>query len=125
MTTDSEKTKEGVWGKIARAVAGKSKIDDDVLDNLEEAFITSDVGVDTTLKIIDRIQERVARDKYVGSDELNSLLCEEISEMLAKSGEEELDDFEIKKTKRAIRNNGGRRERRRENHHNRQTCSTI
>ena len=93
-----QKTKEGVWGKIARAVAGKSKIDDDVLDNLEEAFITSDVGVDTTLKIIDRIQERVARDKYVGSDELNSLLCEEISEMLAKSGEEELDDFEIKKT---------------------------
>ncbi len=93
-----QKTKEGVWGKIARAVAGKSKIDNDVLDNLEEAFITSDVGVDTTLKIIDRIQERVARDKYVGSDELNSLLCEEISEMLAKSGEEELDDFEIKKT---------------------------
>lgn len=64
-----------MWSKITRAVAGKSKVDDDVLDNLEEAFITSDVGVDTTLKIIDRIQERVARDKYVSSDELNNLLC--------------------------------------------------
>ena len=62
------KTKEGVWSKITRAIAGKSKIDDDVLDNLEEVFITSDIGVDTTLKILDRIQKRVARDKYVGSD---------------------------------------------------------
>ena len=70
------KTKEGVWSKITRAIAGKSKIDDDVLDNLEEVFITSDIGVDTTLKILDRIQKRVARDKYVGSDELNTLLCE-------------------------------------------------
>ena len=57
------KTKEGVWSKITRAIAGKSKIDDDVLDNLEEVFITSDIGVDTTLKILDRIQKRVARDK--------------------------------------------------------------
>ena len=64
-----KKTKEGVFSKIAHAIAGKSTIDDDVLDNLEEAFITSDVGVDTTLKIIKRIQDRVARDKYVGTSE--------------------------------------------------------
>ncbi|MDE6340193.1 MAG: signal recognition particle receptor subunit alpha, partial [Muribaculaceae bacterium] len=74
-----QKTKEGVWSKITRAVAGKNKIDDDVLDSLEEAFITSDVGVETTLKIIDLIRDRVARDKYVGSEELRALLCEEIS----------------------------------------------
>lgn len=94
-----QKTKEGVWGKISRAIAGKSKVDDDVLDNLEEAFITSDVGVDTTLKIIDRIQARVARDKYVSSSELNDLLAEEISDMLARPTDgEELEDFEIRKT---------------------------
>lgn len=99
LDTGLQKTKEGVWGKIARAVAGKSKVDDDVLDNLEEAFITSDVGVDTTLKIIDRIQDRVARDKYVGADELNDLLCEEITDMLARpENGEDLDDFEVKKT---------------------------
>ena len=99
LDTGLHKTKEGVWGKIARAVAGKSKVDDDVLDNLEEAFITSDVGVDTTLKIIDRIQDRVARDKYVGADELNDLLCEEITDMLARpENGEDLDDFEVKKT---------------------------
>ncbi len=98
LDTGLQKTKEGVWSKITRAVAGKSKVDDDVLDNLEEAFITSDVGVDTTLKIIDRIQDRVARDKYVGSDELNNLLCEEITDLLARpEGNEDLDDFEIKK----------------------------
>ena len=79
-----QKTKEGVWNKITRAVAGKNKVDDDVLDALEEAFITSDVGVDTTLRIIERIQNRVARDKYVGSDELRALLCDEISDMLEK-----------------------------------------
>lgn len=77
-----QKTKEGVWGKITRAVTGKSKIDDETLDELEEAFITSDVGVDTTLKIIERIQDRVARDKYVGIEELKHLLCEEISDLL-------------------------------------------
>ena len=74
-----ERTKTGVFAMIARAVAGKSKVDDDVLDNLEEVFVTSDVGVDTTLKIIDRLQQRVARDKYVGSDELHDLLCDEIT----------------------------------------------
>lgn len=95
-----QKTKEGVWSKITRAVAGKSKIDDEVLDNLEEAFITSDVGVDTTLKIIQKIEERVARDKYVNTEELNNLLAEEISDMLAHpEGQDELlDDFEVRKT---------------------------
>lgn len=92
-------TKQGVWAKITRAVAGKSTIDDDVLDGLEEAFITSDVGVDTTLKILDRIQARVARDKYVNTAELHNLLQEEISDMLAKpENEEELDDFQVPAT---------------------------
>lgn len=91
-----QKTKEGVWNKISKAVAGKSKIDDDVLDNLEEAFVTSDVGVDTTLKIIERIEKRVARDKYLGSTELRGLLCEEISDMLAMpENSETLEDFKI------------------------------
>lgn len=91
-----QKTKEGVWGKITRAVAGKSTVDDEVLDDLEEAFITSDIGVDTSLKIIDRLKERVARDKYVGSSELNRLLCEEITDLLADNGiaaAGEVDDF--------------------------------
>ena len=87
-----ERTKQGIFSKITRAVAGKSKIDDDVLDNLEEVFITSDVGVDTTLKIIDRIEKRVAKDKYVGSSELNRLLCEEICELLADNNNESTDD---------------------------------
>ena len=69
-----EKTKTSVFDKLTRAVAGKSKVDDDVLDNLEEVLITSDVGVDTTLKIIERIEERVARDKYVSTSELNRIL---------------------------------------------------
>ena len=91
-----ERTKTGVFAKIARAVAGKSKVDDDVLDNLEEVFVTSDVGVDTTLKIIDRLQARVARDKYVGSDELHNLLCDEITQMLAEHDADELqDDFTV------------------------------
>ena len=89
------KTKEGFWGKITRAVAGKSRIDDDVLDGLEEVFITSDVGVDTTLKILDRIQARVARDKYINSTELNGLLCEEITGMLAENNTEGADDFTL------------------------------
>lgn len=81
-----EKTKESVLGKIARAVAGKSKVDDDVLDGLEEALISSDVGVDTTVKIIRRIEERVARDKYVGTKELNTILREEIETLLEENG---------------------------------------
>ncbi|MDE7409089.1 MAG: signal recognition particle-docking protein FtsY [Muribaculaceae bacterium] len=91
-----EKTKKGVWDKIARAVAGKSKVDDEVLDNLEEVFITSDIGVDTSLKIIERLEERVARDKYINSSELNDILCDEISQMLSRPDKEpELGDFEI------------------------------
>lgn len=80
-----ERTKTGVFDKITRALAGKKHIDDDFLDNLEEIFITSDVGVETTLKIIERLQKRVARDKYVGTSELNKFLCEEITELLAEN----------------------------------------
>lgn len=92
-----QKTKESVWGKITRAISGKDKVDEDVLDNLEEAFITSDVGVDTTIKIINRIEKRVQRDKYVNMDELKSLLCEEIADMLAKPGEDFSEDFTVTK----------------------------
>lgn len=77
-----EKTKTGLLGKIKKALVGKSTIDDEFLDELEEIFITSDVGIDTTLKIIDRIKERVAKDKYSDADELNAMLCEEIADML-------------------------------------------
>lgn len=80
-----EKTKESVFGKLARAVAGKSSVDVDVLDNLEEVLITSDVGVETTVKIIERIEERVARDKYMGTAELQSILREEIAALLAEN----------------------------------------
>jgi len=91
-----EKTKQGVWEKITRAVAGKSKVDDEVLDNLEEVFITSDMGVDTSLKIIERLEERVARDKYVGSSELNNILCEEITDLLARPEDgDETEDFQV------------------------------
>ena len=90
-----EKTKQGVFEKIKHAVAGKSTVDDDVLDNLEEVFVTSDVGVDTTVKIIDRLQARVARDKYVSTEELNELLCDEISQMLADNNNAELEDFTV------------------------------
>ena len=91
-----EKTQRGLLDRISHAIAGKSTVDDDVLDNLEEVFVTSDVGVDTTLRIIDRLQARVARDKYVGASELNRLLCEEISDMLAENGENSsLEDFTL------------------------------
>jgi len=90
-----EKTKQSVFEKLSRAVAGKSKVDDEVLDNLEELLITSDVGVDTTLKIIHRIEERVARDKYVGTDELNNILREEITALLAENGNKNMGDWEL------------------------------
>ncbi len=90
-----EKTKQGLFDKIKRAVAGKSKIDDDFLDNLEEVFITSDVGVETTLKIIDRLQKRAAKDKYVSTAELNGLLREEITEMLAENNNADTPDFTV------------------------------
>ncbi len=93
------KTKQSVWNKISHAIAGKSSVDDEVLDNLEEAFVTSDVGTDTTLEIIDRLQKRVAQDKYVGSDELRKLLTDEIGHMLIKPDNgQELEDFEIPAT---------------------------
>lgn len=82
------KTKESFFGKLSRAVAGKSTVDAEVLDNLEEILVTSDVGVDTTLKIIERIEERVAKDKYMGTGELNSILKEEIEALLAENGED-------------------------------------
>lgn len=92
-----ERTKTGMFDKIARALAGKKEIDDDFLDNLEEIFITSDVGVDTTLKIIDRLQERAKRDKYLSSTELNKWLVEEITELLAENNndEESEEDFVV------------------------------
>ena len=91
------KTKESVFGKIARAVAGKSKVDDEVLDNLEEVLITSDVGVDTTLEIIRRIEERVARDKYVNTAELNGILRDEIAALLDNNKTEDTDGFQLPK----------------------------
>ena len=90
-----EKTKQGLFDKLKRAVAGRSKIDDDFLDNLEEVFITSDVGVETTLKIIDRLQKRAARDKYVSTSELNTLLRDEITEMLAENNNADTPDFSV------------------------------
>jgi len=90
-----EKTKESVFSKIARAVAGKSKVDDGVLDDLEEILITSDVGVDTTLEIIHRIEERVARDKYVSTTELNGILREEIAALLSENNSDDNDKFDL------------------------------
>ena len=89
------KTKESVFGKIARAIAGKSKVDDEVLDNLEEVLITSDVGVETTLNIIKRIEGRVAKDKYVNTEELNRILREEIAALLAENNTIDTDGYEI------------------------------
>ncbi|KGN70059.1 signal recognition particle-docking protein FtsY [Porphyromonas sp. COT-239 OH1446] len=89
------KSKENVFSKITRAVAGKSKVDDEVLDDLEDVLVTSDVGVETTLKIIRRIEERVARDKYVTTAELTRLLREEIAALLAENGVEDGESFSI------------------------------
>lgn len=90
-----EKTKTSVFDKLARAVAGKSKVDDDVLDNLEEVLVTSDVGVDTTMKIIERIETRVARDKYVSTSELDSILREEIAALLSESNSEDNENWDL------------------------------
>lgn len=95
-----EKTKQGLFDMLKRAVAGRSKIDDDFLDNLEEVFITSDVGVETTLKIIDRLQKRAARDKYVSTSELNTLLRDEITEMLAENNNADTPDFSVPSDKK-------------------------
>lgn len=89
------KTKESVFSKITRAVAGKSKVDEDVLDNLEEVLVSSDVGVETTLTIISRIEKRVAEDKYLNTTELNSILKEEIGALLTENNPDDLSDFEL------------------------------
>ena len=92
------KTKESFFGKIARAIAGKTTIDDEVLDNLEEILVTSDVGVDTTLKIVDRVQKRVSRDKFMTTNELNSLLKDEIAELLIENNSEDCEGFDLPTT---------------------------
>lgn len=93
-----EKTKQSVFDKLSRAIARKSKVDDDVLDNLEEVLITSDVGVDTTLKVIERIEARVAKDKYVSTSELNNILREEIAALLAENNSEDNDNWDLPNT---------------------------
>lgn len=95
-----EKTKESFFTKLGKAVVGKSKVDDEVLDELEEVLITSDVGVNTTIKIIERIEDRVARDKYMGVEELDRILKEEIAALLAENNTEDLKEFGIPESKR-------------------------
>ena len=90
-----EKTKQSFFSKITRAIAGKSTVDDDVLDNLEEVLVTSDVGVDTTLNIIQRIEARVSRDKYVGTSELNHILLDEISSRLTENNTDDTEGFDL------------------------------
>ena len=92
-----EKSKTTFFSKLTKAVAGKSKVDDEVLDNLEEVLVSSDVGVNTTLKIIKRIEERVAEDKYVGTEELNKILREEIAGLLSENNTEDQTEFVIPK----------------------------
>ena len=94
------KTKESFFGKLSRAVVGKSKVDDEVLDDLEEVLITSDVGVNTTLKIIERIEERVSKDKYVGTSELNSILKEEIADLLEENNTTDYTEFTVPSDKK-------------------------
>lgn len=95
-----EKSKTSFFGKLSKAVAGKSKVDDDVLDNLEEVLVSSDVGVNTTLKIIERIEERVAKDKYLGTAELNKILREEIAGLLSETNVGNETEFNIPKDKK-------------------------
>lgn len=90
-----EKTKESMFSKLSRIVAGKSKVDEDVLDDLEEVLITSDVGVNTTLKIIERIEGRVAKDKYVNAEELNAILRDEIAQLLTENNTGDVEDFSL------------------------------
>jgi fused signal recognition particle receptor len=94
------KTKESVFKKLGRAVVGKSKVDEELLDNLEEILISSDVGVDTTLKIIRRIEERVARDRYMGVEELNRILKEEIAALLEENNAGDVSDFDLPETEK-------------------------
>ncbi len=93
-----EKSKQSFFGKLSRVIAGKSKVDDEVLDNLEEVLVTSDVGVDTTLNIIRRIEDRVQRDKYVTTSELHSILRDEIAKLLTENNTEDISGFQLPKT---------------------------
>ena len=92
-----EKTKESVFSKLSKAIVGKSKVDDEVLDNLEQILVEADVGVETTLRIIDRIEKRVAKDKYLGTSQLNTILKEEIVELLQENELDERDSFSFPK----------------------------
>ena len=100
MVKGLSKTKEGVFSKLARIVAGKSQVDENILDDLEEVLITSDVGVETTLRIIDRIEKRVARDKYINTNELNSILREEITALLTENDVEDAGEFSVPEGKK-------------------------
>jgi fused signal recognition particle receptor len=93
-----EKTRENIFSKMTRAMVGKDTVDDEVLDNLEEVLVTSDVGVSTTIKIIKRIEERVKRDKYVSTTELNNIMREEITELLAENNSKDLEEFTVPET---------------------------
>lgn len=95
-----QKSKESFFSRLGKAVAGKSTVDDEVLDNLEEVLVSSDVGVETTLKIIDRIQQRVARDKYLGTAELDKILREEVAALLSENNTSDLADFDIPQEKK-------------------------
>jgi fused signal recognition particle receptor len=92
-----EKTRENIFSRISKAVAGKSTVDEEVLDNLEDALISADVGIDTTVKIIERIEQRVARDKYLNTSELNKILQEEVESMLVDAKEQSYRDFSTPK----------------------------
>ena len=116
-----EKTKTGLFSKLARAVAGRSTIDTQVLDDLEEVLITSDVGVETTVKIIERIEARVARDKYMNTSELQSILRDEIAQLMEES-HRSTENFGLDVEEGVpLRHHGRRRERRRQDHDDRQT----
>lgn len=95
-----EKTKESFFGKLGKALVGKSTVDDEVLDNLEEILVSSDVGVETTLKIVERIQKRVARDKYLGTSELDRILKEEVASLLSEANNQEIAEFETPANKK-------------------------
>ena len=95
-----EKSKSSFFTKLSKVVAGKSKVDDDVLDNLEEVLVSSDVGVDTTLKIIDRIEARVSKEKYLGTEELNGILRDEIAGLLSETNLGNDTDFNIPENKK-------------------------
>lgn len=104
-----QQTKEGFFAKITKAIAGKSTVDDEVLDNLEEALIGADVGMETTIQIIERIEKRVKQDKYLNTNELNALLQQEIEAILVDAPEPEYKDFTIPAGKKALCDFSGRR----------------